>query len=72
METGQGLWILPECLKCKFNGMVFTFQPLCDAVVGQEVPVKITFQNPLSCVLKNVIFRIEGLGLKRAKIVSYG
>ncbi|XP_048033605.1 protein-glutamine gamma-glutamyltransferase K-like [Megalobrama amblycephala] len=46
--------------------------PVCDAVVGQEVPVKITFQNPLPCVLKNVIFRIEGLGLKHAKIVSYG
>ncbi|XP_067227450.1 protein-glutamine gamma-glutamyltransferase K-like [Chanodichthys erythropterus] len=46
--------------------------PVCDAVVGQEVPVKITFQNPLPCVLKNVIFRIEGLGLKHAKTVRYG
>ncbi|XP_042607124.1 protein-glutamine gamma-glutamyltransferase K-like [Cyprinus carpio] len=46
--------------------------PVCDAVVGQEVPVKITFQNPLSCSLKNVIFRIEGLGLNHARIVKYG
>ncbi|XP_059384633.1 protein-glutamine gamma-glutamyltransferase K-like [Carassius carassius] len=46
--------------------------PVCDAVVGHEVPVKITFQNPLSCSLKNVIFRIEGLGLNHARIVKYG
>ncbi|KAL1250458.1 hypothetical protein QQF64_021463 [Cirrhinus molitorella] len=46
--------------------------PACDAVLGQEVPVKITFQNPLSCVLKNSVFRFTGLGLQHARVVNYG
>ncbi|XP_073679868.1 protein-glutamine gamma-glutamyltransferase K-like [Garra rufa] len=46
--------------------------PLCDAIVGQEVPVKITFQNPLPCVLKNTVFRFVGLGLQHARVVNYG
>lgn len=48
------------------------FQPGCDCVVGKEVPIKITFQNPLPCVLKNAIFRIEGLGLKHCRCINYG
>ncbi|XP_009295367.1 protein-glutamine gamma-glutamyltransferase K isoform X2 [Danio rerio] len=46
--------------------------PVCDAVVGQEVAVKVTFQNPLSCVLKNSVFRFVGLGLKQARVINYG
>uniref|UniRef100_A0A671QY93 Protein-glutamine gamma-glutamyltransferase K n=1 Tax=Sinocyclocheilus anshuiensis TaxID=1608454 RepID=A0A671QY93_9TELE len=46
--------------------------PVCDAVLGQEVPVKITFQNPLPCVLKNTAFRFVGLGLQHARVVNYG
>ncbi|XP_058619780.1 protein-glutamine gamma-glutamyltransferase K-like [Onychostoma macrolepis] len=46
--------------------------PVCDAVLGQEVPVKITFQNPLPCVLKNTVFRFVGLGLQHARVVNYG
>uniref|UniRef100_A0A8C1GTE7 Protein-glutamine gamma-glutamyltransferase K n=1 Tax=Cyprinus carpio TaxID=7962 RepID=A0A8C1GTE7_CYPCA len=46
--------------------------PVCDAVVAQEVPVKITFQNPLPCVLKNTVFRFVGLGLQHARVVNYG
>lgn len=48
------------------------FQPGCDCVVGKEVPIKIAFQNPLPCVLKNAIFRIEGLGLKHCRSINYG
>ncbi|XP_051518862.1 protein-glutamine gamma-glutamyltransferase K [Myxocyprinus asiaticus] len=46
--------------------------PACDCVMGKEVPVKITFQNPLPCVLKNAIFRIEGLGQKHCRMINYG
>uniref|UniRef100_A0A8C1BHL2 Protein-glutamine gamma-glutamyltransferase K n=1 Tax=Cyprinus carpio carpio TaxID=630221 RepID=A0A8C1BHL2_CYPCA len=46
--------------------------PGCDCVVGKEVPVKITFQNPLPCVLKNAVFRIEGLGMKHCRSINYG
>uniref|UniRef100_A0A8C2E375 Protein-glutamine gamma-glutamyltransferase K n=1 Tax=Cyprinus carpio TaxID=7962 RepID=A0A8C2E375_CYPCA len=46
--------------------------PGCDCVVGKEVPIKITFQNPLPCVLKNAIFRIEGLGMKHCRSINYG
>ncbi|XP_016334236.1 protein-glutamine gamma-glutamyltransferase K-like [Sinocyclocheilus anshuiensis] len=46
--------------------------PGCDCAVGKEVPIKITFQNPLPCVLKNAIFRIEGLGMKHCRSINYG
>ncbi|KAL0157742.1 hypothetical protein M9458_045818, partial [Cirrhinus mrigala] len=46
--------------------------PVCDAIMGQEVPVKVTFQNPLPCVLKNSVFRFTGLGLPHARVVNYG
>ncbi len=48
------------------------FQPLEDAVVGKELTVKITFQNPLSQVLKNVLFRIEGLGMQSVRKIEHG
>ncbi|XP_057175724.1 protein-glutamine gamma-glutamyltransferase K-like [Triplophysa rosa] len=46
--------------------------PLCDAVVGKALTVKVKFQNPLSCVLKNVILRFEGLGMRDIKTINYG
>ncbi|XP_026092870.1 protein-glutamine gamma-glutamyltransferase K-like [Carassius auratus] len=46
--------------------------PVSDAVLGQEVPVKITFQNPLPRVLKNSVFRFVGLGQQHARVVNYG
>uniref|UniRef100_A0A672T7Z5 Protein-glutamine gamma-glutamyltransferase K n=1 Tax=Sinocyclocheilus grahami TaxID=75366 RepID=A0A672T7Z5_SINGR len=45
---------------------------LGDAVVGKELTVKITFQNPLSQVLRNVLFRIEGLGMQSIRKIAYG
>lgn len=33
---------------------------------------KITFKNPLACVLTKVTFQIEGLGLLNAKNILYG
>uniref|UniRef100_A0A8C1YYE0 Protein-glutamine gamma-glutamyltransferase K n=1 Tax=Cyprinus carpio TaxID=7962 RepID=A0A8C1YYE0_CYPCA len=46
--------------------------PQGDAVVGKELTVKITFQNPLSQVLRNVLFRIEGLGMQSVRKIAYG
>ncbi|KAK9954663.1 hypothetical protein ABG768_016713 [Culter alburnus] len=46
--------------------------PVCDAVVGRDLKVKIRFQNPLPRVLKNVIFRIEGLGMQHVRTIHYG
>lgn len=46
--------------------------PVGDAVVGQELKVKLKFQNPLVSVLRNVIFRMEGLGLQHVKTIHYG
>ncbi|KAM9445694.1 protein-glutamine gamma-glutamyltransferase K-like [Clarias gariepinus] len=49
-----------------------TITPVGDAVLGKEMAANITFKNPLPCVLKNVKFHIEGLGLMKAKDVCYG
>lgn len=54
------------------NCLLFAFQPLCDAVVGKALTVKVKFQNPLPCVLKNVILRFEGLGMRDIKTINYG
>lgn len=43
-----------------------------DAVVGKELKASITFRNPLKCMLKNVKFRIEGLGLQHVREISHG
>ncbi|XP_047225173.1 protein-glutamine gamma-glutamyltransferase K [Girardinichthys multiradiatus] len=46
--------------------------PLGEAVVGKEMSAKITFTNPLPRVLKNVAFRVEGLGLQKGHEVVVG
>lgn len=42
------------------------------AVVGQECEVQIVFRNPLPITLTNVVFRLEGSGLQRPKILNVG
>ncbi|XP_058594632.1 protein-glutamine gamma-glutamyltransferase K isoform X2 [Neofelis nebulosa] len=42
------------------------------AVVGQECEVQIVFKNPLPITLTNVVFRLEGSGLQRPKILNVG
>ncbi|KAG8509403.1 Protein-glutamine gamma-glutamyltransferase K [Galemys pyrenaicus] len=42
------------------------------AVVGQECEVQIVFKNPLPVTLTNVVFRLEGSGLQRPKILNVG
>uniref|UniRef100_A0A8C6WUU6 Protein-glutamine gamma-glutamyltransferase K n=1 Tax=Neogobius melanostomus TaxID=47308 RepID=A0A8C6WUU6_9GOBI len=42
------------------------------AVVGKEMAAKITFTNPLPRTLKDVVFRVEGLGLQKGHVVVVG
>uniref|UniRef100_A0A3B5LI71 protein-glutamine gamma-glutamyltransferase n=1 Tax=Xiphophorus couchianus TaxID=32473 RepID=A0A3B5LI71_9TELE len=46
--------------------------PLGEAVVGKAMSAKITFTNPLSRILKDVVFRVEGLGLQTGHEVVIG
>ncbi|XP_068427753.1 protein-glutamine gamma-glutamyltransferase K [Clinocottus analis] len=46
--------------------------PLGEAVVGKEMAAKITFTNPLPRMLKDVVFRVEGLGLQKGHEVVVG
>ncbi|XP_062870938.1 protein-glutamine gamma-glutamyltransferase K-like [Trichomycterus rosablanca] len=65
-----------QVLATQFNFRLHTpdliITPVGDAVVGKEVEAKITFRNPLPRVLRNVKFRIEGLGLQNIREISYG
>ncbi|XP_072219262.1 protein-glutamine gamma-glutamyltransferase K [Leuresthes tenuis] len=47
-------------------------KPLGEAVVGKEMAAKITFTNPLPRTLKEVVFRVEGLGLQKGHEVVVG
>lgn len=49
-----------------------TIAPLGEAVVGKEMAAKITFTNPLPRTLKDVVFRVEGLGLQKGHVVVVG
>ncbi|XP_057219392.1 protein-glutamine gamma-glutamyltransferase K-like [Triplophysa rosa] len=75
MVTGQVLQtkqILAKQFRFRLCTPDLVITPACDCVVGMEVLIKITFKNPLSCMLKNVTIRIEGLGLKRCRTINYG
>ncbi|KAB5546674.1 hypothetical protein PHYPO_G00074750 [Pangasianodon hypophthalmus] len=65
-----------QVLATRFNFRLRTpdiiLTPVGDAVVGKEMVAKITFKNPLPHILKNVTFRIEGLGLLNAEDILYG
>lgn len=49
-----------------------TITPLGEAVVGKEMAAKIMFTNPLPRTLKEVVFRVEGLGLQKGHEVVVG
>ncbi|KAL1249296.1 hypothetical protein QQF64_020301, partial [Cirrhinus molitorella] len=65
-----------QILATQFNFRLRTphliLTPLEDAVVDKELTVKITFQNPLSQDLKNVLFRMEGLGMQTVRMIEHG
>ncbi|XP_059357128.1 protein-glutamine gamma-glutamyltransferase K-like isoform X2 [Carassius carassius] len=43
-----------------------------EAYVGKEMSVKITFTNPLLCTLRDVVIRVEGLGLRDLHPIKVG
>uniref|UniRef100_A0AAV2JV13 Protein-glutamine gamma-glutamyltransferase K n=1 Tax=Knipowitschia caucasica TaxID=637954 RepID=A0AAV2JV13_KNICA len=49
-----------------------TIKPVGAAVVGKEMAAKIEFTNPLPRTLKDVVFRVEGLGLQKGHVVVVG
>ncbi|XP_072552393.1 protein-glutamine gamma-glutamyltransferase K-like [Salminus brasiliensis] len=65
-----------QVLATQFNFRLRTpdiiITPIGGAVVGKEMTAKFTFKNPLPRILKNVRFRIEGLGLQNVREISYG
>lgn len=50
----------------------FSLQPIGEAYVGKEMSAKITFTNPLPCTLRNVVIRVEGLGLRDLHPIKVG
>ncbi|KAI7790521.1 protein-glutamine gamma-glutamyltransferase K [Triplophysa rosa] len=47
-------------------------EPVGEAYVGKEASAKITFTNPLPCILRNVVVRVEGLGLRDLHPIKVG
>ncbi|KAL2097062.1 hypothetical protein ACEWY4_006269 [Coilia grayii] len=47
-------------------------KPEGDAVVGKQMSAKITFTNPLPSTLRNVVLRVEGLGLRDLHPIQIG
>lgn len=72
-KPDYGLWafIVPHDRLPDVNFFFFS-QLLNPAVVGQECGVQIVFKNPLPVTLTNVVFRLEGSGLQRPKILNVG
>ncbi|KAM9439389.1 protein-glutamine gamma-glutamyltransferase K-like [Clarias gariepinus] len=47
-------------------------EPLGETYVGKEATAKLTFTNPLPCTLRNVVLRVEGLGLRNLHPIKVG
>ncbi|XP_056301500.1 protein-glutamine gamma-glutamyltransferase K [Danio aesculapii] len=47
-------------------------EPIGEAYVGKEASAKISFTNPLPCTLRNVVVRVEGLGLRDLHPIKVG
>ncbi|KAF7692420.1 hypothetical protein HF521_010030 [Silurus meridionalis] len=47
-------------------------EPLGETHVGKEASAKLTFTNPLPCTLRNVVLRVEGLGLRNLHPIKVG
>ncbi|RXN10014.1 glutamine gamma-glutamyltransferase [Labeo rohita] len=68
-ETTQ---ILTTQFNFRFRTPDLIIIPVYGGVAGKEMTFNIKFQNPLPCVLKNVVFRFEGLGLQCVRKINYG
>ncbi|NXO95904.1 TGM1 glutamyltransferase, partial [Certhia brachydactyla] len=66
-ENGQ---VLAKELLVRLHTPELTLTLLGPAVVGQEVPVQVVFQNPLPKALTGASLRMEGAGIACPKPVS--
>ncbi|NXC06718.1 TGM1 glutamyltransferase, partial [Orthonyx spaldingii] len=66
-ETGQ---VLAKELRVRLHTPELTLTLLGPAVVGQEVPIQVVFQNPLPEALTGASLRMEGAGIACPKPVS--
>ncbi|NXX16888.1 TGM1 glutamyltransferase, partial [Podargus strigoides] len=63
-ETGQ---VVAKELRVRLHTPELTLTLLAPAVVGEEVPVQVVFQNPLPEALSGAVLRMEGAGLSCPK-----
>ncbi|XP_027602871.2 protein-glutamine gamma-glutamyltransferase K, partial [Pipra filicauda] len=68
-ETGQ---VVAKELRVRLHTPELTLTLLAPAVVGQETPIQVVFQNPLPEVLTGTTLRMEGAGIACPKPVSLG
>ncbi|XP_050572968.1 LOW QUALITY PROTEIN: protein-glutamine gamma-glutamyltransferase K [Cygnus atratus] len=68
-ETGQ---VVAKELRVRLQAPDLTLTLLAPAVVGQEVPVQVVFQNPLPRALTGAVLRMEGAGLSCPQAVTVG
>ncbi|KAL6468100.1 hypothetical protein MHYP_G00237770 [Metynnis hypsauchen] len=65
-----------QVLACQISFRLRTpdisIEPLGEAFVGKEASAKLTFTNPLPCTLRNVVVRVEGLGLRNLHPINVG
>ncbi|NXW52615.1 TGM1 glutamyltransferase, partial [Nyctiprogne leucopyga] len=63
-ETGQ---VVAKELRVQLHTPELTLTLLAPAVVGQETPVQVVFQNPLPDTLSGATLRMEGAGISCPK-----
>ncbi|KAM9251662.1 protein-glutamine gamma-glutamyltransferase K [Cariama cristata] len=68
-ETGQ---VVAKELRVRLHTPELTLTLLAPAVVGQETPVQVLFQNPLPQPLRGATLRMEGAGISCPKPLPIG
>ncbi|XP_075346868.1 LOW QUALITY PROTEIN: protein-glutamine gamma-glutamyltransferase K [Mycteria americana] len=68
-ETGQ---VVAKELRVRLHTPELTLTLLAPAVVGQETPVQVVFQNPLPEPLRGATLRMEGAGISCPKPFAMG
>ncbi|XP_014118179.1 PREDICTED: protein-glutamine gamma-glutamyltransferase K-like, partial [Pseudopodoces humilis] len=68
-ETGQ---VLAKELLVRLHTPELSLTLLGEAVVGQEVPIQVVFQNPLPKALSGATLRMEGAGIACPKPAALG
>ncbi|XP_074936691.1 protein-glutamine gamma-glutamyltransferase K isoform X3 [Phalacrocorax aristotelis] len=68
-ETGQ---VVAKELRVRLHAPELTLTLLAPAVVGEETPVQVVFQNPLPDTLSGATLRMEGAGISCPKALRLG